>query len=52
MRTLNYLFNQWWKGVKRGKPNKRAFLIFLRMLKVELKCIILFGVPVEKLGDE
>ena len=43
MRDLIYLFNCWWKTVKRGKPNMRAFLIFLRMLGLELKCLLLKG---------
>ena len=52
MKTLNYLFNCWWKTVKRGNPNKRPFLIFLRMLGLEMKCLFLTGRTVEKVCGE
>lgn len=52
MGTLHYLFNNWWKTVKRGKPNKRAFLIFLKMLRLELKCLFLTGRTVEEVCSE
>ena len=41
--TLKYIWNKYWKTVKRGKPNMRAFLIFLRMLGVEIECLLLTG---------
>jgi len=34
--------------MKRGKPNKRSFLIFLRMLGLEVKCLFLTGRSVEE----
>ena len=52
MKTLHYLFNNWWKTVKRGKPNKRSFLIFLKMLGLELKCLFLTGRTVEEVCGE
>jgi hypothetical protein len=52
MKTLNYLFNCWWKTVKRGKPNKRSFLIFLRMLGLEMKCLFFTGRTVEEVCGE
>jgi len=52
MKTLNYLFNCWWKTLKRGKPNKRSFLIFLRMLGLEMKCLFLTGRTVEEVCGE
>ena len=52
MKILRYLFNSWWKTVKRGKPNKRAFLIFLKMLRTEIKCILLTGYTTEEISDK
>lgn len=52
MKTLNYFFNNWWKTVKRGKPNKRSFLIFLKMFGLELKCLFLTGKTVEEVYGE
>ena len=37
-RTVNYIWNQFWK-----RPSKRGFLIFTRMLKTEIKCLIMTG---------
>ena len=52
MKTLHYLFNNWWKTVRRGKLNKRSFLIFLKMLGLELKCLFLTGRTVEEVCGE
>jgi hypothetical protein len=41
--TLKYIWNNYWQTLKQGKPNMRAFLIFLRMLGVEIKCLLLTG---------
>lgn len=41
--TLIYVWNNYWNTVKRGKPNMRAFLIFLKMLGIEIKCLLLTG---------
>ena len=49
MKTLNYFFNCWLKTVKRGKPNKRTFLIFLRMLGLEMKCLFLTGMTIDEM---
>ena len=43
-RTLRYL---WYKLQER--PSKRGFLIFLKMLKVEVKCLLLTGHSVDEL---
>ena len=43
-RTLKYL----WNSFKR-RPTKRGFLIFLKMLKVEVKCLLLTGYSVDEL---
>ena len=50
MKTLNYFFNCWLKTVKRGKPNKRTFLIFLRMLGLEMKCLFLTGMTIDEVN--
>jgi hypothetical protein len=47
--TLKYIWNNYWKTVKRGKPNTRAFLIFLRMLGLELKCLLLTGYSTDQI---
>lgn len=52
MKTLHYLFNNWWKTVKRGKPNKRGFLIFLKMLQLELKSLFLTSKTIDELYVE
>ena len=43
-RTLNYIWNQFWK-----RPSKRGFLIFTRMLKTEIKCLIMTGYSTDEL---
>jgi hypothetical protein len=47
--TLKYVWSNYWKTVKRGRPNKRAFFIFLRMLGVELKCLFMLGHSIDEL---
>ncbi len=43
-RTLKYLWKQFWK-----RPSKRGFLIFVRMLKTEIKCLIFTGYSTDEL---
>ncbi len=43
-KTLNYIWNQFWK-----RPSKRGFLIFTRMLKTEIKCLIMTGYSTDEL---
>ena len=43
-RTLKYLWKQFWK-----RPNRRGFLIFTKMLKVEIKCLIMTGHSTDEL---
>jgi hypothetical protein len=43
MSDLIYLFNCWWKTVIRGNPNKRSFLIFSKMLRLEIECLLYTG---------
>ena len=47
--TLRYIWNNYWKTVKRGKPNMRAFLIFLKMLTVEIECLLLTGYSTDEI---
>ena len=47
--TLKYIWNNYWKTVKRGRPNMRAFLIFLQMLGVEVKCLLLTGYSTDEI---
>ena len=43
-RTLNYIWEQFWK-----RPSKRRFLTFTKMLKVEIKCLIMYGHSTDEL---
>jgi hypothetical protein len=43
-RTLNYIWKLFWK-----RPSRRVFLIFVRMLKTEIKCLILTGYSTDEL---
>ena len=49
MKTLKYLFNCWWKTVKRGNPNKRAFFNFLNLFKLEIECLFMTGRTIDEL---
>jgi hypothetical protein len=43
-RTLIYILRQFLK-----RPSKRGFLIFTKMLKVEIKCLIMTGHSTDEL---
>ena len=43
MCDLIYLFNCWWKTVRKGRPNKRSFLIFSKRLQLEIDCLLCTG---------
>ena len=45
-KTLRYF---WYKFQQR--PTKRGFLIFLKMLMVEIKCLLLTGHSVDELEE-
>ena len=47
--TLNYFWYKYWNTVKRGKPNMKSFLIFLRMLGLDLKCLLLTGYTTDEI---
>jgi len=47
--TLKYIWNNYYKTVKRGNPNMRAFLIFLRMLGLEIECLLLTGCSTDEI---
>ena len=48
-RSLKYTWNNYWKSLKRGSPSKRAFVIFLRMFYLELKCFFITGYSIDEL---
>lgn len=43
-RTLNYIWKLFWK-----RPSRRVFFIFFRMLKTEIKCLMLTGYSTDEL---
>jgi hypothetical protein len=43
-RTLNYIWKLFWK-----RPSRRVFLILVRMLKTEIKCLMLTGYSTDEL---
>jgi hypothetical protein len=43
-RTLKYLWNRFQK-----RPSKRGFLVFVKMLKIEIKCLLLTGYSIDEL---
>ena len=43
-RTLNYIWKLFWK-----RPSRRGFLTFVRMLKTEIKCLMLTGYSTDEL---
>jgi hypothetical protein len=42
--TLTYIWNQFWK-----RPSKRGFLIFIKMLRTEIKCLMSTGHSTDEL---
>ena len=46
-RTLNYIWKLFWK-----RPSRRVFFIFFRMLKTEIKCLILTGYSTDELFNQ
>lgn len=50
-RTLKYVWNNYCKSLKRGRPSKRAFIIFLRMFYLELKCFFITGYSIYELTE-
>ena len=43
-RTLNYLWKQF-----RKRPSRRGFLIFVKMLRTEIKCLMMTGYSTDEL---
>jgi len=41
--AARYLFNCWWRNVKRGKLGGRSLHLLLTILALELKCLFLTG---------
>lgn len=37
--TLHYFWINYWQTVKRGRPSKRMFILFLKFLWLEVKCL-------------
>ena len=46
-RTLNYIWKLFWK-----RPSRRVFFIFFRMLKTEIKCLMLTGYSTDELLNQ
>ena len=46
-RTLNYIWKLFWK-----RPSRRVFLIFVRVLKTEIKCLMLTGYSTDELFNQ
>lgn len=48
-KSLKYFWSKYWVTIKKGKPNKRAFLIFLKFLTLELKCLFFTGYSIDEI---
>jgi len=39
--TLTYVWKNYWRTLKRGKPSMRAFSLFLKLLSTEIKILLI-----------
>jgi hypothetical protein len=49
MKNIKHFFNKLLKEVKQGNLNRRAFLLFLKITYVKLKCFFFTGKTTDKL---